>query len=100
MAVVEVSVVPIGTDGPSLSAYVARCVEILQGEKALHYQLTPMGTIIEGDLDVILQVVRRMHEVPFNQGIARVVTTIRIDDRRDKELTMAGKVSAVEEKLK
>lgn len=100
MAVVEVSIVPIGTAGTSLSAYVARCMDVLQGEKNIRYQLTPMGTIMEGDLDVILPVVRRMHEVPFTQGIARVVTTIRIDDRRDKELTMAGKVSAVEKKLK
>lgn len=99
MAVVEVSIVPIGTGGPSLSAYVARCLHVLQGTDDVRYQLTSMGTIIEGDLDRILAVVRQMHEVPFGQGIARVVTTIRIDDRRDKELTMTGKVSSVKDKL-
>ena len=40
-----------------------------------------------------------MHEVPFQSGALRVGTTIRIDDRRDKELTMEGKVQAVMENL-
>ncbi|MBE3587571.1 MAG: MTH1187 family thiamine-binding protein [Thermoanaerobacteraceae bacterium] len=100
MAVVEVTVIPIGTGSASLSAHVARCVQVLHDAREVKYQLTPMGTIIEGELDRILPLVRRMHEVPFEQGTGRVVTTIRIDDRRDKTLTMAGKVSAVEEKLK
>lgn len=99
MAVVEVSVVPLGTGNASLSGYVARCVELLEEEKELRYQVTPMGTVIEGDLDRILAVVRRMHEVPFREGAARVLTTLRIDERRDKPLTMEGKVAAVKEKL-
>lgn len=99
MAVVEVSVVPIGTASASLSEYVACCVALLEGAEGLSYQLTPMGTIIEGELDRVLEVVRRMHEEPFTRGAGRVLTTVRIDDRRDKKLTMAGKVAAVEARL-
>lgn len=99
MAVVEVTVVPIGTPSSSLSEYVAGCVTVLKEAEGITYQLTPMATIIEGKLDRVLEVVRRMHEHPFAKGIGRVVTTIRIDDRRDKELTMAGKVAAVEARL-
>jgi uncharacterized protein (TIGR00106 family) len=58
-----------------------------------------MGTIIEGDLDEILKVVRRMHEHPFTQGAVRVSTLLKIDDRRDKEHTIARKMRSVEEKL-
>ncbi len=58
-----------------------------------------MGTIIEGDLDLILALARRLHEAPFKQGAARVTTTIRIDDRRDKAGSIAGKIKAVQEKL-
>jgi len=58
-----------------------------------------MGTIIEGDLPRILEVIVLMHEVPFAKGALRVSTLIKIDDRRDKEATMEGKVQAVEEKL-
>jgi uncharacterized protein (TIGR00106 family) len=58
-----------------------------------------MATVIEGDLNRILEVVREMHEVPFRRGAQRVSTTLVIDDRRDKPLTMQGKVDSVEEKL-
>ncbi|GAW92391.1 MTH1187 family thiamine-binding protein [Calderihabitans maritimus] len=100
MAVVEVSIIPIGTETPSLSRYVAECHRVLQKAEGVKYQLTPMNTILEGELDKILSLVRELHEVPFRAGVQRVVTSVKIDDRRDKHLTMQGKVKAVEEKLK
>ena len=36
-----------------------------------------------------------MHEVPFAKGAMRVITTLKIDDRCDKKLTMKGKLDAV-----
>jgi len=99
MAVVFVSITPLGTGTPSVSRFVAGVERILRGT-ALRHQLTAMGTIIEGDLDEILSVVRRMHEHPFGEGAVRVSTLVKIDDRRDKEHTMAGKMRSVEEKLR
>lgn len=99
MAVVEVKILPVGTSSASLSRFVAGCVAVLQEAEGVKYQLTPMGTIIEGELDCVLAIIRRMHEAPFQAGVDRVVTDIRIDDRKDKALTMAGKVAAVENKL-
>jgi uncharacterized protein (TIGR00106 family) len=100
MAIVETSIAPLGTGSTSISRYVADCHSILQGETRIKYQLTPMGTILEGNLDIILEVIRNMHEVPFRRGALRVSTLIKIDDRRDKEATMEQKVKAVAEKLK
>ncbi len=99
MAVAEIVITPLGTGSPSLSAYVAKVHKVLE-ESGLKYQLTPMGTIVEGDVDKIFEVTRKMHEVLFKEGIQRVVTSLRVDDRRDKQLTMEGKVRAVMEKLK
>lgn len=99
MVVVEVSVLPVGTPSSSLSAYVAACVRLLESAPGVTYRLGPMSTVIEGELEHVWPVVRRMHEQPFTQGAPRVVTTVRIDDRRDKTLTMAGKVAAVEARL-
>ena len=99
MAIVEVCVVPLGTGSTSVSGYVAACHKVLQQEKDLQYQLTPMATIIEGDLDKIMAAIRKMHEVPFAAGAGRVNTIIRIDDRRDQVRTMADKIASVEEKL-
>jgi uncharacterized protein (TIGR00106 family) len=98
MAVVFLTITPLGTGTPSVSRYVAGCERILR-DSGLKHELTAMGTIIEGDLDAILAVVRRMHEHPFSEGAARVSTFVKIDDRRDKEHTIAGKLRSVREKL-
>lgn len=98
MAIVEVTVVPLGTGSTSLSQYVADCHKVLK-QSGLKHQLTPMGTIIEGDLDDILKLVRKLHEVPFAAGALRVSTTIKIDDRRDKNSSMEQKIRSVEKKL-
>ena len=94
MAIAEISVVPIGTKSTSLSSYVARCLKVLE-DSGMTYELHGMGTIIEGDLKALFEVVRKMHEVPFGEGALRVVTNIKIDDRRDKETSAKGKVNAV-----
>jgi uncharacterized protein (TIGR00106 family) len=98
MAVVEVSIVPLGVQGTSLSKHVAKAVRILQ-ESSLQYELTAMGTIISGDLDDIWKVVRKMHESCFESGVARVLTQLRIDDRRDRVGTPDQKIRSVMEKL-
>lgn len=98
MAIVEVAVVPLGTGSTSLSQYVADCYKVLK-QSGLKHQLTPMGTIIEGDLDDILKLVRKLHEVPFAAGALRVSTTIKIDDRRDKNSSMEQKIRSVEKRL-
>jgi uncharacterized protein (TIGR00106 family) len=95
MAVVEISVTPLGTGEPGVSKYVAACVKMVE-QSGLNYQLTPMGTILEGELDRIFAVLRAMHEVPFGEGAVRVSTLIKIDDRRDRAgHSMARKVAAV-----
>ncbi|MGM0653155.1 MAG: MTH1187 family thiamine-binding protein [Bacillota bacterium] len=100
MAIVEISIVPLGTGSTSLSPYVAACEKVLRENSGdLKYELTAMGTILEGDLDQIMTLVRRLHEVPFDQGARRVSTSIKIDDRRDRPGTIEQKVKSVEEKL-
>jgi uncharacterized protein (TIGR00106 family) len=99
MAIAEVSVVPLGTKTPSVSQYVARAIKVLEQEKAVKHETTAMGTIIEGDLDGILAVVKKMHEGIFGEGVARVITTVKIDDRRDKAQSMEAKLDSLKKKL-
>ena len=98
MAIAEVSIVPIGTKTPSLSRYVARVLNVLEDE-GVKYKLTPMGTVVEGDLENLLTLAGKMHQAAFSREVLRVVTTIKIDDRRDKPSTAQGKVKSVREKL-
>lgn len=98
MAVAEISVVPVGTDTASISDYVAAALKIVEAS-GLKYELSSMATNVEGDLDAILEVFRKMHESAFEHGAIRVLTALKVDDRRDKALTIDGKKSAVRAKL-
>jgi uncharacterized protein (TIGR00106 family) len=100
MAMIDISVVPVGTGSASVSEFVAGAVNIVRNEAGIKYRLTPMNTVIEGDLEQLLSLAKKMHDSAFSAGAARVVTTIRIDERRDKPLTMEGKLQAVEDRLK
>lgn len=98
MAIVFVTIAPLGTASSSLSRYVVGVERILR-KSGLKHELTAMGSIVEGDLDAILPVLREMHEHPFSQGAVRVSTLIKIDDRRDKAASMDAKIRSVKEKL-
>jgi len=99
MVIASLTVTPVGTPTPSLSQYVAECARVLD-EAGLKHTLTPMGSVLEGPLDEILEVVKKVHEIPFSQGVMRVSTRLTIDDRRDKDATAQGKMDAVEKRLK
>jgi len=57
------------------------------------------GTNIEGELRDLLRIALKMHQIPFQRGALRVLTTLKIDDRRDKKGTLEGKKRAVQRKL-
>ena len=99
MAILEISVMPLGTGTPSLSKFVAGAVKVLQEEKNVKYEMTSMGTNIEGELEQLFDLARRMHRSAFDAGAQRVVTTIKIDERRDQMATMQSKVASVKREL-
>ena len=101
MAIVDVTIIPIGNKGSSVSDYVAEIHLVLEKyQDKINYRLTPMSTIIEGELPILFEILQAIHEVPFQAGVKRVATNIRIDDRRDKMLKMENKITSVEEKIK
>ncbi len=95
--IAEIHIIPIGTATTSLSRYIAACINILNQAQDIDYRVTAMGTIIQGSLERVMELVQKMHEAPFALGAQRVVTTINIDDRRDKPMTIESKVKAVAE---
>ncbi len=98
MIIAEVSIIPVGTGSPSLSSYIAQCIKILYG-KNIKFQLTPMGTVMEGEWEEVMTVIRQMQEEIFKQGALRVVATIKIDERRDKQSSMQDKLNSVKSKI-
>ena len=99
MALAEISVIPIGTPTSSIGDWIAESVRVLRKEK-INYEVSPMGTLIEGKASDILRVAGKMHESALKKGVKRVVTTLVIDDRRDKEITMKSKVASVKKRLR
>ena len=98
MAIVAVSITPIG-EGTSVGALVTEALRVLRAEPGVRFELGPMFTTLEGDLDEVFAVVRRMQEAVFAAGALRVSTVLKIDDRRDREAGMRDKVRSVEERL-
>ena len=94
--IAEFSIVPVGT-GISLSPFVAECLRIVE-ESGLKHQLTPMGTVLEGDGEKVMATIMACHSQVLRMS-ERVVTSIKIDDRRDRPMDMERKVRSVKEKM-
>ena len=95
MAIIEVKVIPVGTDDPSLSSYIRGCYHVAEKHDDVDLVVTPTSTILEGPLERIIDIAQEMHQEPFLHRIDRVMTTITIDERRDKSEDMDDMVSAV-----
>jgi uncharacterized protein (TIGR00106 family) len=98
MALMEISVVPLGTGQIGVGEYVADIITYLKKNDIPH-TLTDMGTVVEGEIDQLLAVARILHELPFQRNVWRVVTHIAIDDRRDKKVHLDDKIKAVTRRL-
>ena len=92
----EFSIAPVGA-GESLSAYVCECMKIVD-TSGLEYRLTPMGTIVQGEYDEVMAVIGSCHKKVAGM-CDRVLTTIRIDDRKGETDPLRSKMESVEEKL-
>src|SRR4030042_1632746 len=93
---VEFSMVPVGK-GESVSQYVAECLKIVESS-GLPYKINPMGTVLEGDYDEVMGVVKACHARVLEM-CPRVVTTIRIDDRKGATGAIEKKIESVERLL-
>jgi len=87
----------VGTS-PSVSSFVAEALRIIK-RSGLKHELTAMGTIVEGEVDQLLELAGEVHRAVLNMGAPRVVTLVKIDDRRDKPISAEGKVQSVRAKL-
>lgn len=94
MALLEISVIPIGTDRPSMGDIISESCKEIRG-KQLEYKITPTSTIIEGSLDELLDIAKSIHLSPFKLGVDRVITSIKLDERHDKTPHMDDMVEEV-----
>jgi uncharacterized protein (TIGR00106 family) len=92
----EFSVVPLGK-GESVSQYVAECLKIVE-ESGIHYRINPMGTVLEGDYDEVMNIVKKCH-LRVMDLCPRVITSVKIDDRKGRKGMLDSKVRSVEKNM-
>lgn len=96
MVLLEMSVVPMGT-GESVSQYVAECIDLID-KSGLDYEVHSMGTVVEGELADVLDLMRDCIEKMATHS-DRVSCAVKLDYRKGKTGRLAGKVDSVEQKL-
>ncbi len=98
MALMQITIVPVGTGSTSVGNFVAQVQRLLE-KRGVEYALNDMGTEVYGDPDSLLRLAAKIHEEPFRHGAMRVVTQIVLDDRRDRDRHIGDKRRAVLERL-
>jgi uncharacterized protein (TIGR00106 family) len=96
MVLLEFAMSPL-TKGESVSAFVARSLDIID-KSGLPYQLTPMGTILEGEWPQVMAVVTACYEA-MSTDCDRIGCNIKIDYRAGKSGRLKSKVDSVQQKL-
>ena len=95
MATADLTVIALGRADTSASAYIAEIHRRLEAQHRVRFQLHAMGTSLEGSVEDILAIVAELHAVPFRQGVPRVYTILKLDERDDREQTLEDKVASV-----
>src|SRR6187401_741372 len=96
MVLLEFSMSPL-EKGASVGEYVARSLKIVD-DSGLDYRLHAMGTIIEGEIDDVLGVLKKCLEA-MTSDCERITCTAKLDYRRGYSGRLESKVTSVEEKL-
>ena len=96
MVLLEFAMYPVGK-GESLSPYVARSLDIID-KSGVAYQLTPMGTILEGEWAEVMAVVTACFEA-MRADCPRVEVALKVDYREGEASRLDSKIAAVEAQL-
>ena len=93
---VEFSIVPVGV-GSSIGDQLAEVLKIVDAS-GLPYKVNPMGTVIEGQWDEVMRLIKKCHNTVMKRG-KRAITTLSIDDRKGKPNRIEQKVKSIERRL-
>jgi len=99
MATAEVTVIPVGREGASLSDVLAEIARHLAAQDRVRYEMHAMGTELEGEVEDILALTGEIQEIPLMLGLPRAYTILKLDNRVDRKQGLEEKVEAVEARL-
>ena len=97
--IVEVNIVPLGV-GISVSKFLVPAITELK-RRGVKYEVTPMCTVFAAEnVEDAFNIIKAAHEAVFGETVQRVVTTFKIDDRRDIKRGMKEKVESLKKEVK
>jgi uncharacterized protein (TIGR00106 family) len=96
MVLLEFAMAPTG-QGESMSAQVARILDVID-KSGVPYQLTPMGTILEGEWDDVMRVVTACFKT-LQADCPRISMNCKMDYRAGSGSRLRSKIDKVEEHL-
>jgi uncharacterized protein (TIGR00106 family) len=93
MVMIEFSMFPLDK-GESLSPYVARILDVID-RSGVNYRLNPMGTVLEGEYDEVMQVVRACFQ-ELQKDCSRISMTLKMDYRKTPQSRLEQKIEKLE----
>jgi len=94
MLLAQLSVYPVGS-GVSLGKYVRKGVKVIE-ESGYTYQVGGMSTSIEvPGLEALFELVKKIRQAQIDEGAERIIIELKVDERRDKDATLQGKIDSV-----
>jgi uncharacterized protein (TIGR00106 family) len=93
---VQFNILPVGV-GSSIGDKVAEVLKIVDAS-GLPYKVTPMGTVIEGEWDEVMKLIKACHTTIIKTE-ERVITSMTIDDRPGRQNRIEEKVKSIERRL-
>ncbi len=89
----ELSIFPMDK-GESVGEYVARVLSIIKNS-GIEYELGPMGTCIEGDIEDVMSLIKECMNA-LGKDCNRIYMTLKMDYRKGRAGAMKSKVASVE----
>jgi uncharacterized protein (TIGR00106 family) len=97
MVLLEFSMSPLGK-GESVGKYVARSIDIID-KSGLDYRLHAMGSVIEGEWDQVMGVMKKCF-LRMKKDCPRITVAVKIDYRAGARGRLVSKVASVEKRLR
>ena len=94
----DFNLVTIGS-GISLSPYIAEC-EIIFRRAGLKTKIHALGTNIEGDWEKVSEAIGACHKRLHEIGASRLLSSLKIASRIDRDQSIEEKIRAVTEKIR
>ncbi|WP_027084240.1 thiamine-binding protein [Cohnella panacarvi] len=76
-ALLSIQILPRVNPGEEVIPYVDRAIEIIKAS-GVPYLVGPLETTLEGDLDTLIAIVKRMNDAMFEMGSPSVLSQIKL----------------------